>query len=168
MAKKNTEGENLSRIKEILFGEDLSSIEERFERFKTENLNEIQKLEQIIKSRFDDIEKQIAQGRKSVEKAHENAADIHKIISKEVKNDISKVELDIIKEKTRVDTLVKKMEDKTSENIKKFSDDVLKSVEDIKKSIEVKLNDIYENKADNELIANIFQDISEKLRKKQE
>jgi len=57
MAERGNETENLSRIKEILFGEDLSSIEERFEKFKKENTEAFQEIKNDFAAKIEEFEK---------------------------------------------------------------------------------------------------------------
>jgi len=58
MAHSNpgSEGENLSRIKDILFGEDLQSIEQKLDVVKDKNSTELEKLREELNTRLKELE----------------------------------------------------------------------------------------------------------------
>jgi len=73
MAHSNpgSEGENLSRIKDILFGEDLQSIEQKLDVVKDKNSTELEKLREELNTRLKELELLISEKSKEVDISQE-------------------------------------------------------------------------------------------------
>ncbi len=165
MAKKNTEGENLSRIKEILFGEDLTSIEDRFEAFRKESSESLRKLEVGFAKKLSDLEKLINSEKEKVTEKYDENKEVQQTINKVVKSDLSKIASRLEEEKTKIKQLLIQTEEKTVAQSRKLEDNVLSSIENLKNKLNEKLENLNNSKASNDVIADIFQGIAEKLRK---
>ena len=90
MAHKNSESEveNLSRIKDILFGEDLQSIEQKLDIVKRENSSAFEKLKKELETRFKKFELLLQQKTSEVVKALEKSIDDQNNVNDELKKEI--------------------------------------------------------------------------------
>jgi seryl-tRNA synthetase len=165
MTKNSTEGENLSRIKEILFGEDLTSIEDKFDLFRKESLGAISKLEADLVEKIGKLEKLISVGKEKTEKLQGENNQFQKSINKAINNDISKISAQVEEEKVKFNKLLIETEKKTKDNSRKLEENIISALNNLKKEINAKIDDLYNSKVSNELVADIFEGIAEKLRK---
>ncbi|MAE07152.1 MAG: hypothetical protein CL661_00140 [Bacteroidetes bacterium] len=97
MAHKNSESEveNLSRIKDILFGEDLQSIEQKLDIVKRENSSAFEKLKKELETRFKKFELLLQQKTSEVVKALEKSIDDQNNVNDELKKEIVKINLEV-------------------------------------------------------------------------
>lgn len=85
-----SEGENLSRIKDILFGEDLQSIEQKLNIVKDENSSAFEKLKTELENRFKKIELLLQEKFGEIDNVQEKSIEIQKNIDELIKNKINK------------------------------------------------------------------------------
>ncbi|PLX11157.1 MAG: hypothetical protein C0598_08805 [Marinilabiliales bacterium] len=163
MSDKSNETENLSRIKEILFGEDLSSIEERFEKFKLENKASFENIQDEFKQKLLEIEKVLSEQKQNSDSQFKTNDSVLKKLSDKVEKDISDLNLDIIKEKANIQQTLKKIEENNALQLNHFKDEINKSLDDIKKMMDEKLEDLNSRKADSKIIADLFHSMADKL-----
>lgn len=164
MAEKGNETENLSRIKEILFGEDLSSIEERFEEFKKENVEAFHKIKNDFAAKMEEFEKLVNEKQKHVETAAKTSQDFQKTFSEKVEKNITNVNLEFVKEKTKIHQTIQKFEDNNDEKIESLRNDINKSISELKDIINVKFEELSETKIGRKDVADLFQTMADKLK----
>lgn len=165
MTQKNNESENLSRIKEILFGEDLQSIDEQFASYKIENKNAFEQLKSELENRLTRIEDLLIKKNQAVEKVQEKTQEVQKVINQDFKKDISKVSLDVIKEKVRIEKVLTKNEDDFSEKISKLEKQLKGMIEKMMEASISKFDELNTSKLNKEVLAEIFSKLSEDIKK---
>ena len=165
MAEKNNESENLSRIKDILFGEDLQSIDEQFKAFKDERSTAFEQLKQQLDERFKKIEDLLSRKSSEVEKVQEESIEVQKTINQDFKKEMSKVTLDVLKEKVRIEKIINNNDDVFSEKITLMRKELESMIEKAIKDTNVKHNELKDNKIDKNTIADLFLVLSKELKK---
>lgn len=163
MADKSNETENLSRIKEILFGEDLSSIEERFEQFKLENKSSFQKIQSEFKVKFDALDKILkehAQYSENQDKTNESSI---KKLTEKIDKDVANLNLEIDKEKARFEHALKEVQENTSQQFLQLKDELKKSLDEIRSLMDEKINTLNSQKSDSKVIADLLRSMADKL-----
>ncbi len=164
MAEKGNETENLSRIKEILFGEDLSSIEERFDNFKNENIAAFQEIKSDFEKKMVEFEKLLSQKQKQTETTVKETQEIQETFKDTVEKNISNVNLEIVKEKTKIQETIQKIEDKNTEKLENLISDINKSIAELRDLLNSKFEEINDKKIDSKDLADVFQSIADKLK----
>ncbi|PLX02036.1 MAG: hypothetical protein C0595_12715 [Marinilabiliales bacterium] len=164
MAEKGNETENLSRIKEILFGEDLSSIEERFDNFKNENIAAFQEIKSDFEKKMVEFEKLLSQKQKQTETTVKETQEIQETFKDTVEKNISNVNLEIVKEKTKIQETIQKIEDKNTEKLENLISDINKSIAELRDLLNSKFEEINDKKIDSKDLADLFQSIADKLK----
>ena len=164
-SNKGTESENLSRIKDILFGEDLQSIEQKFELFKSENSLVQDKIKNEIVDRLAKIELSIETKSKEVDKIQEKNIEIQKDINSEFKEEIVKITIDVKNEKEKLEDNLKEKIDELSHKISSLKDSLNIALEELNKNHTDKLNELNSNKVSKVDIADMFIELADKLKK---
>jgi len=165
MTQKNNESENLSRIKEILFGDDLQSIDEQFASYKEANNKAFEQLKGEIENRFSRIEELLITKNEIVEKVQEETQEVQKTINKDFKKDITKVSLDVIKEKARIEKVLINNEDNFSEKISKLENQLKGMIEKTLEASISKFDELNTNKLNKEVLAEVLSKLSEDIKK---
>lgn len=165
MTQKTTESENLSRIKDILFGEDLQSIDKQFDTFKVDNKEAFNQLKNEIEERFKKIENLLVAKNTKVEKVQEESVELQKNINTDFKEEITKVSLDVIKEKARIEKVINEREDNFSEKITLLEKQLKSMIEKVLIETISKYDDLNNNKVNKSILADLFSGLSEELKK---
>jgi len=106
MSTKNNEGENLSRIRDILFGEELETIDKQFADFKIASQTAFDELKKEHEDRLNILEEKLKAKSKDLDvkqKEHEN---VQTEIKEDLRKEIQMINLEVIKEKTRVEKTI--------------------------------------------------------------
>lgn len=165
MTHKNIEEDNLSRIRDILFGEDLQGIEKQLSLFKEDSSKAFENLKDGFEDRFAKLEKLLLEKGEIAEDKQEKRIEVQSIVNNDFKDDVSKINLNILKEKTRVEKALEDTEDKLANRIDKLEDSLKSMIEKIMEDNNSRFNDLNVSKINKETLAEIFSGISEQLKK---
>jgi len=166
MVTDNTgkEGENLSRIRDILFGEDLEGIEQKLEVFKNENLALFEKLKQDLDVRLMKIEQLLEQKEKKTDDTQKKTAEEQKTINQDFKQEIVKINHQLVTENEKITTTFKSETKNITTEILKLKTSFEDSVESVRKDLSEKIELLSTRKTDNETLADIFSKLGNELR----
>lgn len=164
MVEKGSETENLSRIKEILFGEDLTSIEERLENFKKENAAAFQDIKDDFKNKMDEFEKLLSEKQKQTETTVKKTQELQHTFKDKIEENITNVNLEIVKEKTKIQETIQKIEEKNNEKVENLIKDINNSIAELKDLLTNKFDELNDKKIDSKTIADLFQTMADKLK----
>lgn len=153
-SKLGSESENLSRIRDILFGEDLQGIEQKLNVAKDENSSVVEKLKEEIEIRFKKIELLQQERFKEVDKKYVESDKVHKTSTDELKLEIAKLNKEI-------NSSIEQFEIKFSSFEKSINNTIIKFKEDY----DLKFNELENNKLDKVAMADILSELAEKLKK---
>ncbi|MFK5854797.1 MAG: hypothetical protein QM503_01615 [Bacteroidota bacterium] len=153
-SKLGSESENLSRIRDILFGEDLQGIEQKLNVAKDENLSVVEKLKEELEIRFKKIELLQQERFKEVDKKHVELDKVHKTTTDELKLEIAKLSKEI-------NSSIEQFEIKFSSFEKSINNTIIK----FKEEYDLKFNELENNKLDKVAMADILNELAEKLKK---
>lgn len=164
MAEKGNETENLSRIKEILFGEDLTSIDERLENFKKENAVAFQDIKDYFNKQAEGLEKLINENQKHFETNVLKTEKLQDNFKEKVEQDIANMHLEINKEKTEVQKMIQNLEIQNKEKFEGLIKNINNSVTELKDLLNSKFDELNDKKTDSAVIAELFQTMADKLK----
>lgn len=164
MAEKGNETENLSRIKEILFGEDLTSIDERLENFKKENAVAFQDIKDYFTKQAEGLEKLINENQKHFETNVLKTEKLQDNFKEKVEQDIANMHLEINKEKTEVQKMIQNLEIQNKEKFEGLIKNINNSVTELKDLLNSKFDELNDKKTDSAVIAELFQTMADKLK----
>ena len=163
-SSKGSESENLSRIKDILFGEDLQSIEQKFESFKSENSLVQDKIKNEIVERLEKIELAIEAKSDEVDKIQEKSIEVQKDINNEFKEEIVKITIDVKNEKEKFENNLNEKVNELSDKISSLKDSLNLALEEFNKNHTDKLNELKSNKVSKNDIADLFIELADKIK----
>jgi len=158
-----SEGENLSRIKDILFGEDLQSIEQKLGDFKDESSSAFEKLKAELESRFRKIEILLAEKSKETEKTQEKTLKIQSDVSNELKKEIVAISLKINNEKVNIEKTINSNIEQVNDKITHLENTLAQAIDKLKEDYDTRLNDLSNSKINKSTLADILAELAEKL-----
>ena len=158
-----SEGENLSRIKDILFGEDLQSIEQKLGDFKDESSSAFEKLKAELESRFRKIEILLAEKSKETEKTQEKTLKIQSDVSNELKKEIVAISLKINNEKVNIEKTINSNIEEVNNKITHLENILAQAIDKLKEDYDTRLNDLSNSKINKSTLADILAELAEKL-----
>jgi len=165
MSTKNNEGENLSRIRDILFGEELETIDKQFADFKIASQTAFDELKKEHEDRLNILEEKLKAKSKDLDvkqKEHEN---VQTEIKEDLRKEIQMINLEVIKEKTRVEKTIIQNDETLKNKIEQIEADTKKILEEFEWKVNKRIDE-FENKMINkELLAKVFNTFSEELKK---
>jgi len=151
---QGSEGENLSRIRDILFGDDLQSIEQKLDTAKDENLATVDELKIEFEKRLKEIE-QIQQNRlKEVDANQEKSLEFQK-------DSLNEIKQEIVNLRTSITDSIEQFDNK----IANLENNINQSVNLLKEEYTLKINDLNKNKLDKNLFADMLVELAENLKK---
>ena len=151
---QGSEGENLSRIRDILFGEDLQSIEQKLDTSKEESSASVEKLKIEIEKRLNEIE-QIQQNRlKEVDANQEKSLEFQK-------DSLNEIKQEIVNLKSSIKDSIEQFDNK----IANFENNINQSVNLLKEEYTLKIDDLNKNKLDKNTLADMLVELAENLKK---
>ena len=151
---QQSEGENLSRIRDILFGEDLQSIEQKLDTSKEESSASVEKLKIEIEKRLNEIE-QIQQNRlKEVDANQEKSLEFQK-------DSLNEIKQEIVNLRTSITDIIEQFDNK----IANLENNINQSVNLLKEEYTLKINDLNKNKLDKITLADMLVELAENLKK---
>ncbi len=167
MAHKNTEseGENLSRIKDILFGEDLQSIEQKLDIVKGENSSAFDQLKSELENRFKKIELLMKEKSKEVDKAQEKIISVQKNVNEGLKQEIEKINIEVNNGKINLENTTKDNIEQFTNTISKLETTINQTIDKLKNDHESRVNDLNKNKINKDTLADILVELAKKLKK---
>jgi len=161
----SSEGENLSRIKDILFGDDLQSIEQKLGNFKDENSSAFEELKAELESRFKKIELLLAEKSKEAEKTQEKTLEIQNDVSNELKKEIVDINLEIKNEKIIIEKSINSNIEQINDKITRIEDSLTQVIDKLKEDYSTKLNNLNNSKISKSTLADILTELADKLNK---
>ena len=165
MSGTNTEGENLSRIREILFGEDLSSMESKFQLLRDESEKKFEELRKHVQENFDSLSKAINKEKETFEEKHEEKFVEQNNVNENLKQEIVNVNEVVISETKKLEKLMDEKQKHDEQNFTAFENKVMKMLDKINTDLGEAVSEMKNNKADNDAIADMFQEMANKFRK---
>jgi len=160
-----SEGENLSRIKDILFGEDLQSIEQKLGNVKDENFSAFEKLKLELDNRFKKIEFLIEKKLNEVDNTQEKTIESQKNINNELKKEIVIINLEAKNEKVKFEKTITESIKQATDKITSLENTLTEVIDKLKKDYEIRLNELNKNKISKSALADILTKLAEKLNK---
>ncbi len=163
-SNKGSESENLSRIKDILFGDDLQSIEHKLTSFKSENQITHDKLKKDLDERFKSIETELNEKAKRIAELQGKNNEDQKDIISNFKQEIININIDAKNEREKfVDSITEKISELT-EQISGFEDSLKQAIEEIKQELKSKSEDLDNSKVNKSSVVELFSEMAEKLK----
>lgn len=163
--KSSPEGENLSRIKDILFGEDLQGIDQKFDVFKKENSSAFEKLKRDLETRFRKIDQLLGEKDKEAHIVQEKNVEVQETTNANLKKEISNIKLEIKNEKINIENAISNNLQELTEKISNLEKTISELINNLKEEHELKINDLNNNKIDKILLADLFTGLAENLKK---
>ena len=164
-SNSGSESENLSRIKEILFGEDLQSIDQKFKSFKDENSLIHETLKKELEDRLKKIEQVLDEKTKEVDKIQEKSTEVQKDINEEIKQEIVNITLEVKNEKEKFEGNLNKKIDELNSLVSNLESSLKQAIETLKKEQEEGSQRLNESKVGKDDIADLLIDLGNKLKK---
>lgn len=165
MSKENSQLEtnNLGRIREILFGEELESVKNYLDSLKSETENVRKELMSDMNIRYKELKQQIDRYSDKAEKLNQQTADLKisakadlkeevHIFTTEIENNKNKFETDITQKLESINSMVDKLEHKFTDSIKQIEEKYIARIDDIEKS-----------KVDKKTLSDFLSQLQEKL-----
>jgi len=149
-----SESENLSRIRDILFGEDLQSIEQKLDATKEESSDIVRNLKAELEIRIKKFEQLQNDKFEQISKDRAKTDDDWKKAIKELKNEVSKIENIVNNSVAQFDVKLTNLEGK-----------LISSIDKLKEENQTIHSKLFETKLDKTALANMLAELSEKLRK---
>ncbi len=161
----SSEGENLSRIKDILFGEDLQTIEQKLDIVKKENSVAFEKLKTELENRFKKFELLLQEKTKEVLTVQEKSIDIQKNVNDELKQEIVNITVGVKNDKDKTESALSDNIEQFNNTISKLEDTINQSIDKLKTEYETSVNELTKNKINKTTLADILFELAEKLKK---
>ncbi len=167
MAHTNSasEGENLSRIKDILFGEDLQTIEQKLDIAKEENSVAFEKLKTELEDRFKKFELLLMEKTKEIVNVHEKNINTQKAFNDEIKQEIVNINLEVKNDKSNIENTISNNIEQFTDNISKLENAINQSIDKLKLEHETIVDELNKNKINKSTLADILNELAEKLKK---
>jgi len=167
MANTNpgSEGENLSRIKDILFGEDLQGIEQKLDVVKGENASALDKLKEELTNQLKKIETLIAEKTKEVDIEQKKTIDVQKNVTNELKQEITNINIEVKNETAKFEGLFNSTIAEINDKINSLESNLTKAINKLTEDNETKLNEFNKAKISKDTLADLFNELAEKLNK---
>ncbi len=151
---QGSESENLSRIRDILFGEDLQSIEQKLDTTKGENLASVEKLKAEIEIRLKEIEQ--------LQQQKFNDADAIQEKSIEFQNDsIAEIKQEIVNLKSSIISNIEQFDNKLTN----LENTINKTTNQLEEELTEKINDPNKNKLEKNTLADMLVELAENIKK---
>jgi len=151
---QGSEGENLSRIRDILFGEDLQSIEQKLDTAKDENSATVDELKIEIEKRLKEIELLQEKRFKEADSTQEKNSENQKGSLNEVKQEIASLKESISNSLEQFDTKISNLENTINQTINQF-----------KEEYKLKIEKLDSNKLDKATLSDMLVELAENLKK---
>jgi len=149
-----SESENLSRIRDILFGDELQSIEQKLGSTKEENSASVEKLKIDFEDRLKEIEQIQLNRFKEVDTNHEKSIKLQNDSLNEIKQEIVNLKSSIDKSLEQFDDKITNLENTINQTINQLKEEYLTRVKDLDK-----------NKLNKTTIADMLVELAENLKK---
>ena len=149
-----SESENLSRIRDILFGEDLQSIEQKLDTTKGENLALVEKLKAEIENRFKEIEQLQQQKFVDIDTIQKKGAEVQN-------NSLADIKQEIVNLKSSIISNIEQFDNK----ITNLENTINKTINQLKEDYTIKINDLNKNKLDKNTLADMLVELAENIKK---
>lgn len=160
-----SEGENLSRIKEILFGEDLQSIEQKLGDVKDENSSAFEKLKIELENRFKKIELLIETKLKDADRTNGKTLEIQKTINDELKQEIVNIGIAAKTEKVNFEKTINDNIKQVTSKINDLENTLTKAINKLKEDYEIQLNELNKGKISKSTLADLLTELAKELNK---
>ncbi len=164
-SKTGSESENLSRIKDILFGEDLQSIEQKLAFFKKENSEINSELKTEIENRFSSLEKSINDKLHLANNFNQECLESQNKTNGETKKEISDLNGKIQVEKEKMEANLSQQNEKILLKITELEKSLSEVIKGLKNEQNVKLEELRINKLSKENVSKLLIEMAEKLSK---
>ena len=161
---KNNESENLSRIRDILFGEDLQSIEHKLSIFREESDKLLDELKNDFEQKISYLEKVIIAKEKELNTENEKVKEENRKLVLEAKNDISEISKELKSEKAEFQKSLEEKSVQIEKTVVEIEKTLLGSIEKLREDFESKSKSIEENMVTRKTISELFANLSEKLK----
>jgi len=162
MASQLNDAENLSRIREILFGEEMESVENQVRQVKDEITQIVQRLEQNGEEQRTELQKFVNQKISDIESALETSKaeqnDTHQNLQKEV----LAFQTQMVESIDRVKNLIKD----SSDQMKQLNDhslELIKTLNDRLTAVQEKVELLDKSKLDKDKLARLFNRLADDL-----
>jgi dsDNA-specific endonuclease/ATPase MutS2 len=149
-----SEVENLSRIRDILFGDELQSIEQKLGAAKDNNINVVEKLKYEIENRLKDIELLQQEKLNEAGRVQESNFKIQSELLDELKQEIADLNGTINSNKEQFDVKLANLENTANQTINQLKEDY-----------ELIINNLKSSKVDKNSLADMLNDLAENLKK---
>ncbi len=163
-SKTGSESENLSRIRDILFGEDLQSIEQKLAFFKKENSEINSVLKNEIEDRFGKLEKSIEDKLGLANNIQKECTESQNKINSDTKKEIVDLSSKIKTEKEKIETNLNQETKKIIEKISELEKTINDAIKNFKDDQNVILEDLDKSKVSKESISKMLIELAEKLK----
>lgn len=165
MTQKTNESENLSRIKDILFGEDFQGLEKQFILLKEESKKSYDELNLIFEKRFESLEQKLIEKINEITIIHNDINKEQQILKDEIKTDITKVNDEQLKESDKIEKIIIQKQQDFNEQISIFENKINENIAKILKETSLKYEKLNTTKINREVFADMLTELSEKLKK---
>jgi len=148
-----SESENLSRIRDILFGEDLQSIEQKLDTTKDENLALVEKLKIDIENRLKNVEQLQQQKFNDVDAIQKKSIELQNDSLADIKQEIVNLKSSIISNIEQFDNKITNLENTIN-----------KTINQLKEDYTIKITDLNKNKLDKNTLADMLAELAENIK----
>jgi len=164
MEQKNNENENLSRIKDILIGEEIQDRIKQFETFKEESNKSFNELKLFIEDKLNAIEEKLNAKGTEIDDIEEKQIEVEKKINNDIKNTISLVNTELLKEISIVENTINNKQEHFQEKIKDLENQLIKLLKQNNDDTASKYQELNDTKLNKETFADILSELSDKLK----
>lgn len=165
MTQKTNESKNLSRIKDIIIGEDLQGLEKQFILLKEESKKSYDELNLIFEKRFETMEQKLMEKINEFTTIHKEINNEQQVLKNELKTDIAKVNKELITESDRIEKKLYQKQQDFNEQISVFENKINENIDKVLKETSLKYEKLNTNKINREVFADMLTELSEKLKK---
>jgi SMC interacting uncharacterized protein involved in chromosome segregation len=151
---QESEGENLSRIRDILFGEDLQSIEQKLDTAKDENSASLEELKTEIEKRLEEIDQLQEKKFNEIVSTQEKNIENQKGSLNEIKQEITSL-------KELINNSLEQFNNKASN----LENTINQSINQLKEEYKLKIEELDNNKLDKNTIADMLIELAENIKK---
>lgn len=162
--KTGSESENLSRIRDILFGEEIQSIEQQIAFFKKENTEKIEHLKKEMVDRLGGIEKSINENRSFSDEIQRKFSVNLVDFRKEIKLEVENLNLEHNREKEKMEISFNEKTDEILQKIKNLEKSFSQNIDALKEDHKAKSDRLNKEKISKDTIANLLTELVEKLK----
>ncbi len=161
---KTNESENLSRIRDILFGEDLQGIEQKLSEFRTSNEKILNEVSADFKSHLKELERQVKElsNKQIVESKKQEEG--KKNINDQVEKKIETVNNQIKEEKKSFETELNKKISEIKKEMIDFQDSISERLDKLNSENQAKFKTLEETIISKGTLSSLLSELSDKLK----